>query len=350
MNMRRLTVVTIFLLSFLSLWGQEITPAWLDNHLRNLRYPGESFFTGFSEYITEAGKTVQECSERAKLQAQTNLVSQIRLQLTSNTQSQISVQSTNDRYDEQESFFYRTSATSNAEIAGMKTETYYDKKKGTAYAFAYVNKYELIGYYKSNLILSLAQAEGFVKTAQDLETSGEKANARRQLELAKPILAKVSHAQEILTAIDVNTTAEDLQQSKTEQLYNMLIQMQARLAQGVFVLVESNEDFFGTKLNIVANKVKAVLAKNGCSFVETTGQADFKLTITVTTRLSSSTGSFVFCYADTQVELYDIRKQKIVYSDEIAQKGGSNTQDKAGRKALSDVAEKVAEKLQPWIQ
>lgn len=337
------------MLSFLVLLGQETTPTWLDNDLRSLRYPSESYFTGFSEYIAEIGKTAQECSEQVKLKAQANLVSQIRLQLTSNKQSQISVQSTNDQYDERESFFNLTSVTSNAEIVGMKTETHYDRKKNTVYAFAYVNKSELIGYYKSNLSVNLVQAEGFVRTAQDLEVSGEKATARRQLELVKPILVKVFYAQELLTAIDADGAVQDLQQAKTEKLHNTLTLMQARLAQGVLVLVESNEDLFGVKTNIVAGKVKAELAKNGCSFVETLEQADFKLTIKVSTRQSSNSGNFVFCYADTQVELYDVCKQKIVYSDEIAQKGGSNTQDKAGRKAMADVAVKVVEKLQYWI-
>lgn len=350
MTMRQASVLTIFLLSFLSLCGQETPPAWLDPDLRKLRFPGESFYTGFSEYMMETGKTVQECCERASLQAQTILVSEIRLQLTSSTQSRISVESTTHGYAERESFFNQTSTTGSAEIAGMKTEIFYDKQKSRVYAFAYVNKEVLIDYYKSHLMFLLSQAESFVNTAHSLELSGEKAKARSQLELAQPIFVKVFREQELLTAIDGNTSAEDLQHSKADTLYHTLVQMQARLAQGVYVLVNSSEDFFGTKTNIVANKVKAELAKNGCSFVETTEEADFQLTITVTTRLSSSSGGFVFCYADTQVELYDVHKQKVVYSDEIAQKGGSNSQEKAGRKALGDVAGKVAEKLQPWIQ
>jgi hypothetical protein len=58
----------------------------------------------------------------------------------------------------------------------------------------------------------------------------------------------------------------------------------------------------------------------------------------------------VFCYADVAVELYDTYKQKVIYKDQIEQKGGSNSLDKAGRKALGDVAQKIIEKLKDWIQ
>jgi hypothetical protein len=58
----------------------------------------------------------------------------------------------------------------------------------------------------------------------------------------------------------------------------------------------------------------------------------------------------VFCYADVAVELYDTHKQKSVYSNEVAQKGASSSQEKAGIKALSDVVPKIAEELKTWIE
>jgi hypothetical protein len=125
--------------------------------------------------------------------------------------------------------------------------------------------------------------------------------------------------------------------------------MQAQLAQAVYVYITSNEYLFDTKVNIVANQLKAEMAKRGCSFVEDPKKADFKISIKVSTRHASDRGNFVFCYADTQVELYDIRKQKVVYSDEIAQKGGDISHEKAARKAMSDVVKIITEKLKPWI-
>ena len=321
---------------------------WLDENYRNTKYPQNAFLTGFIYRIVENG--ISETTQQAKIDAQADLVKQVRLMLKSKTQSQSSALSINGKYDERESFDNQTSAEANAEIVGMKTETCFDPKSNLVYAFAYVNKSELIGYYKSNLSLNVNQIESFLKTAQDLEIAGEKAKARVQCESAKPLLEKVRSAQDLLTAIDVDISSDDLQQAKTESLHNLLAQMLARLAQGVYVYVEDNEDLFSVKVNIIANQLKADLAKNGCSFVETPEQADFKLKINVSTRPSSYQGGIMFCYADAQVELYDIRKQKVVYSDEIEQKGGGVSQDKAGRKAMSDVVPCIFEKLKPWIE
>ena len=331
----------------LALFGQE-KPDWLDENLRNTKFPANVFLTGFAQRVVEKG--ISNEIEQAKLDAQADLTKQIRLMIKTKTQSSMSSQSINGQYDERENFENESSVETNAEIVGVKTETWHDKSANSVYAFAYTNKYELIGYYKSNLSVNLGQIESFIKTAQELETNGEKAKARQQLENAHPIFPKIRYAQDILTALDNNISAEDLQQEKTETYYNTFTQMQARLAQGVYMYVESREDLFGQKVDIVANKVKAELAKNGCSFVENIKQADFCLKLNTSVRQSDSSQGLEFCYADTSVELYDNHKQKAVYSDQISQKGGANTQDKAGRKAMNDVAPKIAEKLKNWIQ
>jgi hypothetical protein len=58
----------------------------------------------------------------------------------------------------------------------------------------------------------------------------------------------------------------------------------------------------------------------------------------------------VYCYADVEIELYDMHKQKTVYTDELSRKGGSVTQEKAGRMALDDAAKKITADLIPWVK
>ena len=235
------------------------------------------------------------------------------------------------------------------EITGIKIETYFDPKKNVVYAFSYVNKYELIGYYKSNLSLNINQIEGFLKTAKDLEAKHEKAKARQQCEAVKPLFNKIRDAQDMLTVHDGNLSADDLQQNKITELYNNVTQLLARLAQGVYVYVESHEDLFGVPVDITANKLKAELAVNGCSFTDNVNEADFCLKLRTSVRKSDSNNDFVFCYADTAVELYDNHKQKVVYGDNVSEKSGSNSQDKAARKAMEYVASKIAEKIRKQI-
>ena len=341
-------ILTIFLLaaSFM-LFAQE-KPDWVDAKSREAKYSSEVYFTGFVYRIVE--KSVAEETQRATTDAQTELTKKIRAQVTAKTQNKIEAESKNGKYSESESFSNQAKIESSAEIVGMKFVSHYSAKENMVYAFAYVNKNELIGFYKGNLSLNITQIEIFIKTAQDLETGKEKAKARQQLENATPIFQKVRYAQDILIAMDANTSAEDLQQAKSDFLYNLHTKMQARLAQGVYVYVESTEDMLGKKVDIVANKLKAELAKKGCSFIDKPEETDFTLKLNVTTRTGDEMYGNYFCWVDTEVELFDHHKQKVVYGDNISDKDGSNSYEKAARKVMEKTVTQIAEKLKNWIQ
>lgn len=346
--MQRIAIILFLAVFSLTVSGQN-KPEWLDNDLRELRFPANHYFTGFAYGDVTAAGLLQSVMQHVKNEAQADLAKKIRLQISTVTQSKTSAVSNNGQYSESESFLNQSSSEANAEITGMETETYHDTKAKLVYAFARVERSKLIEYYKSNLSLNINQLESFVKTSQDLQNSGEKSKARRQLESAKPLFQKVRAAQELLIAL-TGAAGEDLQQEKTEKLYNTFEQMQAQQAQNVYVYVESIEELFGANVSIVANKVKADLAGKGCSFTDDRDRADFLLSIKVSTRATESINGMEFCYADAELQLFDQRKQKVVYSDEIAQKGGSSSQDKAGRKAMTDVATKIVEKLKPWLE
>jgi len=345
--MKKVAIILFLATISIASFGQK-SPEWLDESSRNANFPTNAYLTGFASRVVE--KDILETTQQAKTDAQADLVKQVRLIIKSKTQTLSSAQSVNGKYDEKEGFENQTSAEANAEITGMKTETWFDKKAKLVYAFAYANKSELIGYYKSNLSVNVNQIESFVKTAQDLEANGEKVKARQQLEMTKPTFQKVHYQQELLTVLDGSATSDDLLQPKTDQLYNTITQLLAKLAQGIYVFVESRENLFGQQVDIVANKLKAELAVNGCSFVENADSADFKLTINVSTRYSSNDGDIAYCYANSQLQLYSRHKQKVVYSDEIAQKSGGVSQDKAGRRAMGDLVPIIFEKLKPWIE
>ena len=203
---------------------------------------------------------------------------------------------------------------------------------------------------KNELQVAVSQVENTLKTANDLLNSNEKTRAKSECATALSGVEKVRKIQSELKEMNKNLSSEELQITKSENLYAELTKMQAKLAQGVYVFIENTEDLFGQKVDVVSNKIKADLATNGCSFVDTPEKADFKLKITVSTRKSSQSDEMVFCFADTQIELYDTHKQKVVFSDEIAQKGASDSLEKAGRKAMTDVAKKVVDNLKNWLK
>ena len=349
MNRTVFIIVLLLILSNSVLFGQGLPPRWVDQSVRDYLYSNDSFFTGFvSEKVSG---DIQGLADKLRTDAQKSLSENIRVKITSEVQS--ADKSVRVDGKERVSSMYSSDvrSSSNVEIVGMKTESYYDKSANIIYAFAYVTKNELIGYYKSSLTINIGQIESFVKTAQNLEESQEKAKARQQLEVAKPILEKVYYAQDLLAAIDSNVSAEDLQQTKTESLYNQLTQMYARLAQGVYVYVESDEDLLGVNVSIIADKLMGILAKRGCSFVDDSDYADFILRLNATTRkIGNENASIVFCYGDVTVEMYSNNKQKIIYRDEISQKGGGNSHERAGRKAFENAVTLIEDKILAWIE
>jgi hypothetical protein len=333
----------------LALFGQE-APRWVDGAEREHAYPSSAFITGFASEMLRPTDNIAQAQERLKKEAQKNLSENIRLKIEGATKTSDKSQQMDGKEYISSTYDASVRTSSNAEITGVKTDVYFDSRKNVAYAFAYANKYEVIGYYTANVSMLVQQAEGLLRTAEQLESSKEKAKARRQCEQVIPLLAKVRYAQDMLTALSGNADSESLQQEASERLRSEATQMLARLAQGLYLYMESDEDVFGKKVSIMDKRLKAILAKNGCSFTDDAAQADLKLTLSTTTRVISGGGEMVFCYADTEIALYDNFKQKNVFADEVSQKGGGVSQERAGRKALESIAPKVAEKIMPWIK
>ncbi|MDR3151781.1 MAG: hypothetical protein LBT67_02925 [Holosporaceae bacterium] len=347
--MQKTGVTIFFALICFTLLGQE-KPLWLDNDYRSTKFSNAVFLTGYAEGNINTGESTEKAIERIKTTAQSNLIENLRITLKSNTQSSINAVSVGNNYHETEIFSNQTSKNAEAEITGMRVESYMDKKTNYIYAFAYANRYEVVGYHKSNLSVKILQIESLFKTADDLVESGEKAKARKQIESVKPLLESIRYSQYMLIALDPNLTIEDLQQRKTERLQDEFTMTLAALSQGIYIFIENDESLFGKEVDIVSNKLKSELAVKGCAFVENAASADFLLRVKATTRESSTSGNIVFCYADVVVELYDTHKQKNVYSNEISHKGASSSLEKAGIKALGDVAPKIAEELKTWIE
>lgn len=343
------TIWFCFILSTfsLALFGQ-MKPHWIRGFDREDNYPQKFFFTGYIEGNVRQGETVADAKKRLLKDAQGLLTENIRVTVKSQTSLQTVSTRTNETERIDVVFASNVHTASEMEIVGIKTEPpYYDSETGIVHAFAYINRFELTGYHKSALAMNLTQAEGLLQTAQNLETSGEKTKAREQCETAKTLLAKVRTAQEILTAID---PGGDLQQVRTEALHNMLAQMQAQLAQAVYVYMESAESNFSKPTTILANRLKSTLSGKGCSFTENPEQADYRINIEATTRHHNTEYGFATCFADVAIRLFDTRKAKTVFQDEFSQKGISTSQEAAGRKALEDAVPVIVDKISTWIQ
>ena len=319
-------------------------PRWFNEQARETDYPNSVFITGFSTGNIRSGETKAEAEIRLKKEAQAYVAEAVRVLVKSETEmNDLSVKINGN---EQLTSMFKSAIETSAsiELTGLKTDAY--TENNMVYAFACVNKYELIGYYNAFLTMNLQQLESILNTAKQLEESGEKAKARQQYEQTVPLLVKIEQAQDVLVALDKNAF---LQREKTAIYRGDIVQALARLSQGIYVCIESKEDLFGKSSSLITNKIKSILSKNGCSFTTDVSQADFILKLNASTRKHGKPGNIVFCYADVEVELIKTQNGKTIYQEELKQKGGHTSYENAAREAFEDAGKTIADKLLEWV-
>ncbi len=346
-NLRPYILIVVCLFSIKPVQAQN-DPAWLLESWRTEQYPVSVFITGFAQDGINSNETVADATERAKNIARANLSEGIiaSVQSVSDSYSQSIMEGDNESV--KETFKSEIKVSSDLEINGIRVETYVKDK--IVYGFAYANKYEIIGYYKSNLNMQVQQIEGFINTAKELEESNEKNKAKAEYNKALPLFDDVKYAQGILSALDKNITDSDLKMQKTMELYNEVVQANARLAQGIYVYINSNEELFGEETMALENHLKAILAENGCSFTTDETVADWKIKIKSTSREYNYSNNIYFSYVDAEVELYKAPSDKHVYQNEFSQKGAhSKSYRSAAKKAYDEISNPISEKILKWI-
>jgi len=130
----RKSVLFLFLLLPFYLVAQQ--PQWIDYNWRVNTYPESDYYMAFI-----SGAEVDESNSKSQLdafedQAKSTLIQQIQVSLQAATEYQIA----NIDAASTEAFRMKSASLSKAEIAGLRTERYYDRKKKQAFAIAWVKK------------------------------------------------------------------------------------------------------------------------------------------------------------------------------------------------------------------
>lgn len=341
----------ILLILFLSCYSTAISqrePAWMSESWRTEQYPSSVYISGFAQDSKNKNETLAEATERVKNFARANLSESILSSIQSVNESYSQSVSDGKKESVSETFKSDIKVSTNLEINGIKIETYV--KENIIYGFAFANKYEIIGFYKANLNMQVQQIEGYINTAVELERNNEKNKAKDEFNKAMPIFEEVAKSQGILSAVDKNITDEDLKMQQTMNLYNEVIQANARLAQGIIVYISTNEDLFGEQTTSIENNLKAILATNACRFTKLEEEADWKIEINATSREYNYSNNVYFSYVDAEVKLFKAPSDKHVFQDEFTQKGAqSKSYREAARKAYNEISKPISEKILNWI-
>jgi len=346
-NLNRVIILTLCLTSLNNIVKAQNEPAWMTQSWRTEQYPSNAFITGFAQDGKKSNESLAEANERLKDLARANLSESILASVQSVSESYKQSIAIDGSETINENFQTKTNISTNLEINGLRVESFV--KNNIISGFAYANKYEIIGYYKANLNMYVQQIEGFISTATALEENREKSKAKAEFNKTLPVFTEVTKAQGILSAVDKNITDDDLKMEQTMKLYNEVVQANARLEQGIYVYIFTNEDIFGEKTIAIENHLKAILSENGCSFTNDESEADWKIKINATSREYNSLDNIYFSYVDAKVELFKAPSDKHVFQNEFTQKGGSKSYKEAARKAYNEVSKPISEKILTWI-
>ncbi len=187
----------IFLFAFMPLWAMTQQPTWTDYAWRTTNYPESDYFMAFV-----SGSNIDEANSKATLdayeeQAKSMLIQQIQVSLQTATEYNVA----NIDAASTEAFKMKSASLSKAEIAGLRTDRYYYRKKNEAYAIAWVKKGELKYYYK-NATASLI--ENIKTKKEEADRYLKKKDAQQALKAyyeTMPMFSKLEEAQFILVAL-----------------------------------------------------------------------------------------------------------------------------------------------------
>ncbi|MBU8892997.1 MAG: hypothetical protein KOO66_09475 [Bacteroidales bacterium] len=346
-NLKQVFILILCLASFNIVMSQN-EPAWMKHSWRTEQYPSNVFITGFAQDEKNSNESLAEATERLKDLARTNLSESILASVQSVSENYIQSITEGGSETFKENFQYNTKISTDLEINGIQVDSY--AKNNVVSGFAYANKYEIIGFYKANLNMQVQQIEGFVNTALELEKNNEKNKAKDEFNKAVPVFKEIAKSQGILSAVDKNITEDDLKMQITMNLYNEVVQANARLAQGVIVFIVTDEKLFNNSTTAIENNLKAILAENGCRFTKDEIEADWKVKINATSREYNFSNNVYFSYVDAEVKLFKAPSDKHVYQNEFSHKGAhSKSYNDAAGKAYNEISKPISDKILNWI-
>ena len=140
----RNTYINLLLL-FFNLTSFSQLPEWTNFNQRQKLYPTNEYLIGYSQEGGVKKDELQVSYEYIEQLARGELIESVQVLVNSISTSEIA-----DYNGENSDFFKnQTISTSSANLVGLKTDRYYDKKKKTTHIIVYVKRTYLIDYYIS---------------------------------------------------------------------------------------------------------------------------------------------------------------------------------------------------------
>jgi len=173
-------------------------PSWTDYYKRQNLYPENEFLVGFVSGVNNNNKDDGKLKSVYEALAKDKLIQGIQVEIETN--NSLNISNKNGKSDEE--FLSKSISFSKANISGLTTKSYYDRKKKEVFAIAIVNKKELAYYYRNIIISGQEDIEQKLTEGKRYVKKGNKENALKSYYEAMPYLLKIDEARTLLIALN----------------------------------------------------------------------------------------------------------------------------------------------------
>lgn len=331
----------------------QTKPSWLDATSRELSFPSELYYVGFAYGYQQHSESLDQATQRIQDQARANAVSSIQISVRQVVEriSQNSVYTANGAVSASTIDNTNTTATlvsSIKDVPGLSTDLWVDASSNQIFAFSYIKKNDFQKKIEKRISVNITKVQMHIESVHEMIANGTKPQARDRIKECLAIIGDIENDQMILMAVDASLSEEDLSISETHKLAAECLGLQNQLAHGIFVKCDISAQIFDRQYSKLSQNIQKAMSDAGCSFVEESDEADFVVKIEATAREYNTeqfgTATAYFVYVDTDIYIFDSHKNRLIYSEQVSEKG-SHTLNKveAARDAYNKTEHTVSE-------
>ena len=332
-------------------YAQGVKPDWVDGARRDMSYPPDEWYSGFSENTLKAGANVPTALRDLERDAQNRMIESILVRLSGESAVKktslreqrsgggqpVSAQTASSVDYRQEIF-----SSASAEVAKMTVFSYHDPKANRIYAFAAVRKSTLAAYYAGMVESGLAEAERDFDLAAQAAALGRKGDALNKLAASKKRAESVDYYRNLLIAVDPEKGAERAQGARANGLLKRIAAAQVEAENIMPVFVTVTETISDTPTDIIVSGLQSLLNESGCRIADNQDEAGYILKIDAQTRNAKFDGYFYHSESSVKVVLTNALTGKAEVTTTISgpKEGGTDARS-AGEEAFKSVVPKI---------
>lgn len=194
--MKRILFLIIF--GIISISGYSQMPVWTDYQTRQEMYPDDQYLVAFVSGRNTNDDDPGEIKSVYESLAKSKIIQSIQVEIESN--NSLNVSNVNGKSDE--NFLSKSVTFSKADVAGLTTKSYYDRKKKEVYAISFVNRKELAFYYRNQIKSGKDEIEQKLAEGKSYVKKDDKENALRSFYETMPVFQKCDEARMLLIALN----------------------------------------------------------------------------------------------------------------------------------------------------